>query len=218
MRTISFRDVNRALPVGKILCLGRNYPEHVKEMKASTPDRPIVFMKPATALVHSGGRVVIPPISQEVHHEVEMVVVVGKEARNVPESVAFDYVAGYAVGLDMTLRDVQSEAKKLGLPWTVAKGFDSSAPVSDAVEKEKIVDPHNLTLSLKVNGTLRQRSNTGEMIFRIDHIVSYLSSIFTLEPGDLIFTGTPEGVGRVKAGDVLEAELETVGSLSVRVF
>lgn len=146
-----------------------------------------------------------------------MVVVIGKAGRNISREQALNHVAGYAVGLDMTLRDLQSEAKKKGLPWSVAKGFDTSAPVSRVVEKEKVPSPQNLDLTLRVNGILRQHSNTRNMIFGIDEIISFISSVFTLEEGDLIFTGTPEGVGEVVSGDQLEAELESVGRLSVGI-
>jgi 2-keto-4-pentenoate hydratase/2-oxohepta-3-ene-1,7-dioic acid hydratase in catechol pathway len=128
-----------------------------------------------------------------------------------------DVVAGYAVGLDMTMRDVQADAKKRGHPWAVAKGFDTSAPLSPAVPKDLIADPHTLDISLRVNGSIRQSSNTGLMLFRVPDIIAYLSSVFTLEEGDLIFTGTPEGVGPVRPGDILEATLQSVGSLKVKV-
>ena len=217
MKSVHFYDSDKQLRVGKILCLGRNYLDHAKEMNAEVPEQPVVFIKPSTAIIRDGESVVMPMISREMHHEVEMVVVIGKEGRNIPTGTGMDYVAGYAVGLDMTLRDIQSEAKKKGLPWSIAKGFDTSAPVSAIVEKEKIPDPHSLDISLKVNGKTRQQSNTRSMIFQVDYIVSFLSGIFTLEPGDLIFTGTPEGVGMVAPGDMLEAELESVGTLRVGV-
>jgi len=217
MSRILFAASEKSFSVGKILCLGRNYAAHIQEMSAAVPESPIVFLKPSTAIIHGGENVVIPRISVDMHHEVEMVVVVGKRAKNVRVEDAYTYVDGYAVGLDMTLRDVQAEAKKKSLPWSVAKGFDTSAPVSYAVEKKKIANPHGLTLSLKVNGERRQHSSTANMIFRVDFVVSYLSTIFTLEPGDLIFTGTPEGVGSVHSGDLLEAELEAVGTLRVGV-
>jgi 2-keto-4-pentenoate hydratase/2-oxohepta-3-ene-1,7-dioic acid hydratase in catechol pathway len=186
-------------------------------MNSAIPESPVVFLKPSTALIHDNENVVIPRFSTDMHHEVEMVAVIGKRARNVRVEEAYDCVAGYSVGLDMTLRDIQTEAKKKGLPWTVAKGFETSAPLSLAVERSNVNDPHTLDLTLKVNGQTRQKSNTKNMIFKIDFLVSYLSSIFTLEPGDLIFTGTPEGVGQVHAGDILEAELESVGTLRVGV-
>lgn len=217
MSTVSFQNGGPNLRVGKILCVGRNYAEHAKEMKAAVPETPVIFLKPPSALIHSGDTVVIPEFSHDVHHEIEMVVVIGKAGKRIAQSRALDHVAGYAVGLDMTLRDVQSDAKKKGLPWTVAKGFDTSAPVSDIVEKSAIADPHSLQLTLKVNGTVRQQGNTAAMIFPVDALISYISSIFTLEEGDLIFTGTPEGVGSVSSGDMLEATLGSLVSLGVRV-
>ena len=217
MAILRFRDSGKSITVGKIVCLGSNYAEHAKEMKTEVPRAPVVFLKPGTALLHDGEDVVLPPFSSELHHEVEMVIVIGKEGKNVPIRAAYEYVAGYAVGLDMTLRDVQDQAKKKGLPWSVAKGFDTSAPVSAILRKELIDDPHNLDISLKVNGQIRQHSNTSKMVFRVHDAVSYLSGVFTLEPGDLIFTGTPEGVGRVVPGDMLEATLDRVGSLRVNI-
>ena len=218
MSRIVFENSDRSLDVGKILCLGRNYAAHAREMGGDVPESPVVFLKPATAIIHDGDNVVLPGMSRDVHHEVEMVVVIGKKARNVRADAANDYIEGYAVGLDMTLRDIQGAARKKGEPWTIAKGFDTSAPISAAVQRERIKDPHTLDIALKVNGAVRQHSNTSKMFFRIDFLVSYLSKIFTLEPGDLIFTGTPEGVGPVHAGDVMEAELEAVGTLRVGVI
>ncbi len=203
--------------VGKLLCLGRNYPEHAREMRDELPERPIVFLKPATAIIHSGDKVILPPLSKDVQHEVELVVLIGKQGKAIPKSSAFDHVGGYAVGLDMTMRDVQAEAKSKGLPWTVAKGFDTSAPVSDIIGKDRIPDPHNLSLTLKVNGVVRQHASTSSMLFRIDDVIAFLSEIFTLEAGDLIFTGTPEGVGRVQRGDILEAQLGSFATLRVGV-
>lgn len=217
MSKVFVKGTNRSLEVGKILCLGRNYAAHAKEMNATLTESPVVFLKPATALIHNGDQVVLPRISSDVHHEVEMVIVIGKRAKNVSTELANQFIEGFAVGLDMTLRDVQNDAKKKGLPWAVSKGFDTSAPISDAVAKQGVGDPHSLMLTLKVNGETRQKGNTDAMIFKSDYLVSYLSSIFTLEPGDLIFTGTPEGVGPVHDGDTLEAELESVGALRVSV-
>jgi 2-keto-4-pentenoate hydratase/2-oxohepta-3-ene-1,7-dioic acid hydratase in catechol pathway len=217
MTKILFRNSRQELPVGKIVCLGRNYAAHAKEMNADVPRTPVLFLKPSTAVVPDGGSVVLPPISRDMHHEVEMVVVIGERGKDIRRAEAFAHVAGYAVGLDMTLRDVQAEAKKAGLPWSVAKGFDTSAPVSLVTERDLVPDPHNLELSLKVNGKLRQHATTKQMLFRVDEIIEYVSSIFTLERGDLIFTGTPEGVGPVVPGDLLEAELESVGTLRVGV-
>jgi acylpyruvate hydrolase len=216
MRSVRFAD-GESLPVGKILCLGRNYPEHVKEMKAEAPSAPVVFIKPSTALIGPGESVVIPSLSSDVHHEVELVVVIGRECRNVPPESAMSLVAGYAVGLDMTMRDVQAEAKKRGLPWSVAKGFDTSAPLSLPVRCDAVGDPHALEIELRVNGAVRQSSNTKHMMMRIPAIIAWCSSVFTLEAGDLIFTGTPEGVGRVIAGDRIDASIASIGSLTVGV-
>jgi 2-keto-4-pentenoate hydratase/2-oxohepta-3-ene-1,7-dioic acid hydratase in catechol pathway len=214
---IRFRGSSELIRVGKILCVGRNYESHAREMNTKVPEEPMVFLKPPTALVQDGESVMIPKISSDLHHEVEMVLLFGKRGRDIGEAEAMKYIAGYGVGLDMTLRDVQAEAKKKGLPWTVAKGFDTSAPVSEFVRAKDVPDPHCLNITLKVNGQLRQSANTRNMIFRIGDIIAFISSIFTLEPGDLIFTGTPEGVGSVVAGDQLEAELETVGKLRVSI-
>ncbi len=199
------------------MCLGRNYEAHAHEMKAEVPRVPVVFLKPSTALLGNGSSVVIPSLSRDVHHEVELVVMIGRGGKDIPSSQAYDHVGGYAVGLDMTMRDVQAEAKAKGLPWTVAKGFDTAAPVSPFVRRAAVPDPHNLLMTLAVNGKIRQRANTGSMLFRIDHVIEYLSTVFTLEEGDLIFTGTPEGVGAVEAGDRMHAELESVGTLDIGV-
>lgn len=211
------RPDGRNIAVGKMLCLGKNYALHAMEMGGEAPEEPVIFMKPRTSFVANGGTVVIPPVSNELHHELELVVVIGERMKNVPEAEAMNGVLGYAVGLDMTLRDVQSRAKKRGEPWTVAKGFDTSAPISEVVLKESIADPHDLRVTLAVNGETRQEGYTGDMIFKVPFTISYLSRIFTLEPGDCIFTGTPEGVGRVTSGDRLVAELAGVVRLEVRI-
>lgn len=217
MKTVTFLGTGEEVAVGKILCLGRNYAGHVKEMKAEVPEQPVVFLKPSSALLGNGGMIKIPPLSNDLHHEVEMVVVIGKQGTGIAKEHALSHVAGYAVGLDMTLRDLQAEAKAKGLPWTIAKGFDTSAPVSPVMHRSSIPDPHKLGISLTVNGSIRQKANTSSMIFSVPTIISFLSSLFTLEPGDLIFTGTPEGVGRVVSGDTLEATLDGVGSIKVGV-
>jgi acylpyruvate hydrolase len=203
--------------VTKVLCLGRNYIEHAKEMKAEVPSAPIVFLKPPSAILRPGGMIIIPHFSSDVHHEVELVVLLGKGGKNIAHRDAMLHVAGYAVGLDMTLRDVQAEAKRRGLPWTVAKGFDTSAPVSEFVPCAKAPNPHVCDISLKVNGEIRQQSNTRNMIFMVPDVIAYLSTVFTLDPGDLIFMGTPEGVGPVQPGDILDARIEGIGTLSVGV-
>ncbi len=207
MAIATLQGTSTPLTITKIICVGRNYAEHAKEMKAEVPTTPVLFLKPPTAVIHNHGQVVIPAISKELHHEVEMTVLIGKGGRNIGRETVMEHVAGYGVGLDMTLRDVQSEAKKKGLPWSVAKGFDSSAPLSDFVPAEAVPDPHQLTVELTVNGAPRQKGSTSDFIFRLDQLLSVISQIFTLEPGDVIFTGTPEGVAQTVVGDTLLARL-----------
>lgn len=214
METIIHSKTGEQIRVGKIFGIGRNYREHAAEMKADVPTVPVVFLKPPSAVIHNGDDIVIPKISNEVNHEGELVVVLGSGGRDLTGSSASGAVLGYAAGLDMTLRDVQGVAKKKGLPWTVAKGFDTSAPVSEFVPAETLPPDPVFEVVCRVNGEIRQKVRTSEMIFSIPALIEYLSSIFTLGRGDLIFTGTPEGVGVVRAGDVVEAEL--TGYVSTR--
>jgi 2-keto-4-pentenoate hydratase/2-oxohepta-3-ene-1,7-dioic acid hydratase in catechol pathway len=203
--------------VGKILCLGQNYADHAKEMGSQAPSSPVVFLKPPSAIISNGEDIVLPEMSKNVHHEVELTVLIGRRVKNISHQEAFDAIAGYGIGLDMTMRDVQGAARKAGNPWSIAKGFDTSAALSPFVPSSDVPDPHNLDIFLKVNGVQRQRSKTSKMIYKIDFIVSYLSSVFTLDEGDVIYTGTPEGVGQVVAGDVIDAEIPGVGTLHHRV-
>lgn len=216
------QETNEYIEVKKIFCIGRNYAEHAKEMNAALPEAPVFFLKPATAIIHDGGIIMIPSISKELHHEVEMTILIGTGGKNISRESAFDHVAGYGIGLDMTLRDVQGEAKKKGLPWTLSKGFDTSAPLSSFYSAKKVTDPHNLEVTLSVNGSTRQHSNTKNFIFKIDELIAYISQFFTFERGDVIFTGTPEGVAQAIKGDMLEARLlqssdTTLASLTVGV-
>lgn len=220
MSTVEITGTGEHLAVSKIICIGRNYADHAKEMNAVLPEVPVFFLKPTTALLGDGGSILIPSISKVVHHEVEMTVLLGKGGKNVPREKALQHVAGFGIGLDMTLRDVQSEAKKNGLPWTLAKGFDTSAPVSSFVPSGAVKNPNDLGVLLNVNGVTRQQSRTRHLIFPIETLISYLSQFMTLEKGDIIFTGTPEGVAQVHPGDTLEAKLsETNGKVltSLRV-
>jgi len=205
------------LRVGKILAVGRNYADHIVEMGNRPDVPPVLFTKPATAIVHDGGEVRIPTDAGEVHHEVELVVVIGKSGRSIDEDEAMSHVLGYAVGLDMTLREVQAEAKRKGEPWALAKGFDTSAPVSTVAPREEVGDGSGLELTLEVNGERRQAGNTSQMLHPVAALIAAASRWVTLERGDLLFTGTPAGVGPVGAGDVLEASLEKVGTLRVTV-
>ncbi len=208
---------SQRLPVGKIVCLGRNYSEHIKELGNAVPDKPVIFIKPSTSIIPDGGTVVIPGYSNDCHHEVELALLIGRTGRNIPAESAMAHVSGYGVAIDLTLRDVQSEQKEKGLPWEIAKGFDTSCPLSDFVPTDRVADPHNLRLTLSVNGDVRQDGSTALMMRRIGQIVAEMSAIFTLEEGDVILTGTPAGVGRVQSGDVMEAEIEQVGQIKVKV-
>ena len=216
MRTAHLAN-GRHIPIGKILCIGRNYTEHIKELGNATPEAPVIFMKPASSVIGEGERIVIPPYSSDCHHEVELALLIGRKGKDIPADQAMESIAGYGVGIDLTLRDVQSELKKKGLPWEIAKGFDTSCPLSAFVEASGVADPQNLRIRMTVNGEVRQDGNTSMMIHRIPAIVSYMSGRFTLEPGDVILTGTPAGVSRIVSGDHLTAEIPGVATLRVAV-
>ena len=201
--------------VGKIVAVGRNYAEHRKEMGAPAAGPPVLFLKPASALFHPGEALELPRERGSVHHEVELVVLIGSEAKELAVEQALDAVRGFAVGLDLTLRDEQSAAKRAGTPWSAAKGFDRSAPVSSFVPREQVGDGSGLNLRLSVNGELRQQASTSEMQRSVAELVHFASRQFTLQPGDLLFTGTPAGVGPVQPGDRLTAEVDRVGSLEL---
>ena len=218
MTNYIFKDrVERNVTIGKLICLARSYKKHAQEMKSDVTEDPLFFLKPASAVIFNGESIVKPEMSKCLHHEVELGVVIGERCKNVSQKEALDYVLGYLVALDITARDIQSEAKKKGFPWDIAKGFDTFAPISDVVLKEDVPDPNNLDISLKVNGKIRQSSNTNNMIYSVERIIEFISLIMTLEPGDLIMTGTPEGVGEIVSGDILEAELRNICSLKVNV-
>jgi fumarylpyruvate hydrolase len=204
-------------PVARIFCVGRNYAEHAREM-GHDPNRepPFFFMKPATAIV-TDGAFPYPAQTKDVHHEMELVVAIGKGGANIPEAKALEHVYGYAVGLDMTRRDLQGEAKKMGRPWDTGKAFDASAPCSDVVPAAKIGHPSKGAIVLEVNGQVKQKGDLGDLIWKIPEMIAYLSTLFTLVPGDLIYTGTPAGVGPVVKGDVMKGTVEGVGTITVRV-
>jgi 2-keto-4-pentenoate hydratase/2-oxohepta-3-ene-1,7-dioic acid hydratase in catechol pathway len=203
--------------IGKIICLARTYREHAKEMNTTVTEDPLLFLKPDTSVIFNHGTILIPSKSHCLHHEVELGVVIEKNGKYISQERAMDYVLGYLVALDITARDLQSEAKKNGWPWAIAKGFDTFAPISDTVLKERVPDPKNLDLELKIKGVIKQKANTNQMIYSVERIISFISEIMTLERGDLILTGTPEGVGEIKEGDVLEARLGSLCSLTVDV-
>lgn len=214
---IEMPSTGRRIRPGKLICVGRNYAAHAAEMKSEVPREPLLFLKPSTSLVRDGGEIVIPAMSSDVHHELELVLVIGEEARAISEQDAMNHVEGYALGLDMTARDLQAAAKKEGRPWSVAKGFDTFAPVGRFVPSSALNDIRNVAIHLQRNGTVVQSCNTRDMIFSPAYLVHYASLIFTLEPGDLIFTGTPEGVGPVVPGDKLVAMGDNLPTLGVSV-
>jgi acylpyruvate hydrolase len=217
MKFAKLTGTGREFPIGKILCIGRNYAEHIRELGNETPAAPVIFIKPASSVIDDGETIVIPPYSRECHHEAELALLIGREGKDIPPEKAMEHIAGFGVAIDLTLRDVQSELKKKGLPWEIAKGFDTACPLSAFVPAERVGTPQDLTIRLSVNGELRQDGSTALMIHSIPAIVSYMSGIFTLEPGDVILTGTPAGVGPLKAGDRVAAEIPGVGSLRVNV-
>ena len=216
MRTARLRS-GQHFPIGKILCIGRNYAEHIKELGNPTPEAPVIFIKPASSVIGEGEAIVIPPYSHDCHHEAELALLIGRKGKDIPVAQAMDHVAGYGVGIDLTLRDVQGELKKKGLPWEIAKGFDTACPLSDFVEASNVADPQNLQIRLTVNGEMRQDGNTSMMIHRIPAVISHMSGCFPLEPGDVILTGTPAGVTRIVSGDELAAEIPGVAALRVSV-
>ncbi len=217
MPAYRFRTPHPKLHIGKLICLARNYYKHAEEMHASVTTKPLVFLKPSSAVIFNHDSIVYPKISNCLHHEVELGVVIGNTVRQTTEKNALDAVVGYLVGLDITARDLQNEAKKHGWPWSIPKGFDTFAPLSDVILKKDIQNPNNLAISLAVNGKIRQESNTRFMVHTVEQIISYLSSIMTLYPGDLILTGTPEGVDEITMGDHLKAYLDNQCMLEVDV-
>jgi len=206
-----------SVPIGKILCIGRNYVDHIHELGNEVPSAPVIFMKPASSVIYDEGCIVIPPYSRDCHHEAELAVLIGTPGKDIPEDQALAHVAGYGVAIDLTLRDVQAELKKKGLPWDIAKGFDTACPLSTFSSVAAVADPQKLQILLSVNGQERQNGSTGLMIHTVARIISHLSSIFTLEQGDLILTGTPAGVGPIVSGDRVVAEIPGVARLDVTV-
>ena len=192
----------------KIICIGRNYAEHAKEMKAETPTEPVVFLKPDTALLQDNDPFFYPKFSKEVHHELEVVLRIHKNGKNIQKQFAHKYYEELSVGIDFTARDLQAQFKAKGLPWERAKSFDGSGVVGRMVSKEHYKDINNLAFKLDINGKTVQEGNTKDVIFQFDYIIEYVSAFFTLRTGDLIYTGTPVGVGPVKIGDRLEAYIE----------
>jgi fumarylpyruvate hydrolase len=214
--TLPVAESNQTFPVGRIYCVGRNYAEHAKEM-GHDPDRepPFFFMKPADAIVMSGATIPYPTVTKDLHHEIEMIVAIGKGGKDIPVEKALDHVFGYGVGLDMTRRDVQGEAKKMGRPWEMGKAFDDSAPCTALKTAAMIGHPAKGAIWLKVNGVVKQKGDLSEMIWNVPETIAYLSKMITLRAGDVIMSGTPAGVGPVQKGDQLEGYVEGVGNLTI---
>jgi fumarylpyruvate hydrolase len=205
-------------PVRRIFCVGQNYADHAKEMGAD-PDRepPFFFTKPADALVTGGADTPYPSQSSNLHHEIELVVAIGTGGFDIAAADALSHIWGYAVGIDLTRRDLQAIAKKAGRPWDMAKGFDASAPIGDMVPVGRSGHPARGSIGLSVNGETRQRSDLAKMIWGVPETIAYLSTLVALRPGDLVFTGTPEGVAAVVRGDLLLGSVDGVGTVTTRI-
>jgi len=205
---------------GKIIGLGKNYQAHAEEMREilGNVERPVVFLKPPSALLYEPDPVRLPGYSHNVHHELELVVEIGTRCKDVAASDAWPCVRGYRIGLDLTARDVQQEAKRNGWPWTLGKGFDTAAPISRLYRPEEVTGDITATrMVLTVNGDIRQDASTADMTLAVPEIIEYLSAFFTLDPGDLIFTGTPAGVAQIHPGDELVARIDALGEMTFRV-
>jgi fumarylpyruvate hydrolase len=216
--SLAVRGSAARFPVRRIYCVGRNYAEHTREM-GHDPDRelPFFFQKNPDNLVLDNGDFPYPPMSNNVHFEVEMVVAIGKGGSDISVESALDHVYGYALGLDMTRRDLQGESKKAGRPWEIGKAFEHSCPMTDIVTAKNAGHLAKGAIWLKVNGEVKQQSNVDQLIWNVPEIIAHLSKIFELKAGDLIMTGTPAGVGAIKRGDVMEGFCEGIGSISAKV-
>lgn len=199
----------------KIICIGRNYAEHAKEMKADLPTEPVFFMKPDTALLKDED-FYFPEFTKDLHHEIELVIKISKAGKHIEEQFAHKYYEEIGLGIDFTARDIQAKCKEKGLPWEKAKAFDNSAPIGKFVNKSTL-DLNNLQFELKINGQSKQVGHVKDMIFSFDKIISYVSQFVSLKVGDLIFTGTPEGVGAVKINDKLEGFVNGVNFLNLNI-
>ncbi|KAG9264308.1 acylpyruvase FAHD1, mitochondrial, partial [Astyanax mexicanus] len=195
----------------------KNYADHAKELYNAVPTEPVLFLKTPSAYVKEGSPILVPRYCSNLHHEVELGVVVGKAGTAIPQSSAMEHVAGYALCLDMTARDVQDECKSKGLPWTLAKAFNTSCPVSEFIPKHDVPHPDQLTLWLKVNDVLKQQGSTAHMIFSIPYLISYISEVISLEEGDLILTGTPRGVSAVQEHDELQAGIDGLVTMTFKI-
>jgi len=198
----------------KVVCIGRNYADHITELNSARPKQPFFFLKPPSSILAPGEGPVIRPKGVDLHYEVELALIIGKKVKDLEpddEKGAMDAIESYAMSIDMTARNAQNEAKKKGLPWSIAKGFDTFLPVSQIIPKSAIPDPHNVEVYLTVNNEIRQNDSTNLMLFQIPRILSDISKVMTLEKGDIVITGTPKGVGSVVPGDIMRAGLKVGG-------
>jgi len=216
--SLAVEGTSSRFPIRRVFCVGRNYSEHAREM-GHDPDRepPFFFMKPADAVVPAEGSIAYPPLTEDLHHEVELVVAIGKDGVDISPENALNHVWGYAVGVDLTRRDIQATAKKLGRPWDWAKGFDGSGPSTALVPVSSTGHPAKGAIWLKVNGVERQHGDLSDQIWPVKDVISYISQSVTLKAGDLIFTGTPAGVGALQAGDVVSGGIDGVSQFSFTV-
>lgn len=202
----------------RIFAIGRNYADHISELNNERPDEPVIFTKPDTALIRKNAPFYYPDISKDIHYETELVLKISKEGKGIEQKFAHKYYDSIGIGIDFTARDLQQKAKEKGLPWDIAKGFNGSAPISDTfLPLSHFKDLNNINFKLEIDGVLKQQGNTGLMLFNFDYIISYLSKFFTLKTGDLIFTGTPKGVGPVALGNRLSAYIENEKLLEFEV-
>ena len=216
-QVLEVADSSAVFPVRRIYCVGRNYLEHIRETGNDEREPPFFFQKPTDALAPSGGDFPYPPLSANVHHEIELVAAIGEGGRDIPAAAALDHVYGYAVGIDMTRRDLQGEAKEMRRPWEPGKAFDHAAPCTRIVPAANIGHPEKARIWLKVNGEIRQDADIADMIWNLPETITHLLQSCELKPGDLILTGTPAGVGPIERGDVITGGVEGVGEIEIHV-
>lgn len=216
-QTLEVAGTQDRFPVRRIYCVGRNYLEHIRETGNDEREPPFFFQKPTDALVPNGGDFPYPPLSANVHHEIELVAAIGEGGRDIPAAAALDHVYGYAVGIDMTRRDLQGEAKEMRRPWEPGKAFDHAVPCTRIVPAANIGHPEKARIWLKVNGEIRQDADIADMIWNLPETIAHLSQSYELKPGDLILTGTPAGVGPVERGDVITGGVEGIGEIEIHV-
>lgn len=213
MIELEFNDNKIELKSTKIIAAARNYKAHAKEMNVSLPEEPEFFLKPPSSLINNNGVVILPKMSNHVDYEVELAVIMKNKCHNISIGEVNENILGYSVFVDVTARDLQEKSRVSGMPWSISKGFDTFAPIGPRIVDEKNIDTGDLDIWLKVNGEYKQHSNTGDMIFSVEELISFISKIMTLQPMDIIATGTPDGVGQINDGDIIEAGIDGIGIL-----